>query len=72
MRMVVLPTCPSVHHVYAVPTRAIRGRRTPLGLELKMLVSQSGGCWELKPGAVEGQPVLLKQSHLFSPRQAAF
>lgn len=43
MCMVVSPTCLSVQQVYAMPAKARRGCRTPLGLELKMLVSYQVG-----------------------------
>lgn len=55
----VLPTCMSLHHCHAVTWRP-EGVGTPgagviCGCELPNVV----GCWELNPGPLQGQPVLL-------------
>jgi hypothetical protein len=58
-----------VHCVHAVPIEARRGHQGPLELELKMVVSLHGGCWELNPGLLQEQQVpLTTESPLQPPK----
>jgi hypothetical protein len=55
----VLPACMSVHTMHAVPTQArrVEGIRTS-GTGVTVCCKLLCGCWELKLGLLEDQPVL--------------